>query len=184
MKNQSIIVFCIFIFSLLLSHSAFTAEPPQFRGILDSHNKVRSKFKQQPLSWSQALASYAQEWVNHLAQTQNCDMMHRPNYSGDLFQQKHGENLFWASAEQLGSGIKKLQNVSPREIVKAWAEEEAFYDYRSNKCQEGQICGHFTQLVWHESKQVGCAKAICPDKSQIWACNYHPRGNYIGEWPY
>ena len=163
-------------------------EPQQFAGILASHNKVRQKFRQQPLTWSNSLASYAHQWVNRLAQTQNCKMLHRPNYQGEydseMFLQLHGENLFWASAKKLANGSEKLQQFSPIEVVEAWAVEENDYDYRTNTCQPGQDCGHFTQMIWHESQQVGCAKAICADKSQIWACNYHPRGNYIGEKPY
>ncbi|WP_299880776.1 CAP domain-containing protein [uncultured Cocleimonas sp.] len=169
---------------LLLNASSFASEPAQFSGILSSHNQVRAQYNQQPLSWSNELSKYAQQWVDHLAQTQNCEMIHRPNQSGGQFQQIHGENLFWASPEEFSGGVKKIQRFHPTEVVKAWAEEANFYDYQNNRCQPGQDCGHFTQMVWHESQQVGCAKAICPDKSQIWACNYHPRGNYIGEWPY
>ena len=164
------------------------SEPQQFAGIIASHNKVRQKLNQHPLSWSDSLANYAQQWVNRLAETENCSMLHRPNYEGEPdsenYLQIHGENLFWASPETLGNGQTKLQNVSNAEVVNAWAEEEDYYDYQTNSCQPGKVCGHFTQMVWHESRQVGCAKAICPDKSQIWACNYHPRGNYIGELPY
>ena len=165
-----------------------SSEPQQFVGILVSHNKVRQKFNQQPLTWSNSLASYAQQWVSRLAETQNCQMLHRPNYQSEhdseRYLQVHGENLFWASAEKLANGSAKLQHFSSVDVVRAWAEEEAYYDYQTNTCQPGQDCGHFTQMVWHESQQIGCAKAVCADKSQIWACNYHPRGNYIGERPY
>lgn len=165
-----------------------SSEPQQFVGILVSHNKVRQKFNQQPLTWSNSLASYAQQWVSRLAETQNCQMLHRPNYKGEhdseRYLQVHGENLFWASAEKLANGSAKLQHFSSVDVVRAWAEEEVYYDYQTNTCQPGQDCGHFTQMVWHESQQIGCAKAVCADKSQIWACNYHPRGNYIGERPY
>ncbi len=163
-------------------------EPQQFAGVLESHNTVRAKFKQVPLTWSNSLAGYAQKWVDHLANTRNCAMVHRPNYKheyeSDRFLQVNGENLFWASPEVFEDGTKLLQHFTPKEVVKAWAIEENYYDYQSNSCQPGEQCGHFTQMVWHESRQVGCAKAICPDKSQIWACNYYPRGNYIGELPY
>jgi len=179
---------CIFLTFFAFNTTTHALEPAQFSGILQSHNEVRNKFNQHPLTWSDALAKYAQEWVNRLAATQNCQMLHRPNYQGEYdserYLQVHGENLFWASAEIREGGVEKLQFFTPREIVKAWAEEENYYDYQSNTCQEGQQCGHFTQMVWHESRQVGCAKAVCGDKSQIWACNYHPRGNYIGEHPY
>ena len=129
----------VFTLLLLINASSFASEPPQFSGILASHNVVRAKYQQQPLSWSESLAKYAQQWVEHLASTQNCQMIHRPNYGGARFQQIHGENLFWASPEELSNGVKKLQPLTPKEIVKAWAEEENFYDYQSNKCKEGRI---------------------------------------------
>ncbi len=179
MKNS--IIFLLF----LLTHvNNVYSEPVKFRGMISSHNKVRVDHQQVPLSWSNSLSQYAQQWVNHLASTQNCAMIHRPNQGGGRFEQQYGENLFWASAEKLSNGTNKLQNFSAKDIVKAWAEEEEYYDYQNNLCQPGEDCGHFTQMVWHESRQVGCAMAICPDKSQLWACNYYPRGNYIGEWPY
>jgi len=158
-------------------------EPARFSGIVRLHNVVRAKHQLQALIWSDSLANYAKEWVNYLASAQNCEMMHRPNNGGGKYQQKHGENLFWASAIETASG-KQLQNISVKEVVKAWAEEEQYYNYQTNQCQPGEDCGHYTQMVWHESQQVGCAMAVCSDKSQIWACNYYPRGNYIGEWPY
>jgi len=195
--KKTVFLHLIFFLFLVVNSSSFASgndtelynaeEPQQFAGILASHNTVRAKFSLQPLTWSNPLAEYAQRWVNHLAHTQNCAMLHRPNYKGEYdserFLQKHGENLFWASAESR-EGTETLQKITTKEVVKAWAEEENFYDYQSNTCQAGQICGHFTQMIWHESRQIGCANAICPDKSQIWACNYHPRGNYIGERPY
>lgn len=181
MKNISIFLFLIL---LLANASSFASEPAKFSGIINSHNILRAKYQQHPLSWSNSLANYAQQWVNHLATTKNCEMIHRPNYGGGKFQQIYGENLFWASAEIFENGSIKRQTITAKDIVKAWAEEEIFYNYQTNQCQDGQDCGHYTQIVWHESQQVGCAIAVCPDKSQIWACNYHPRGNYIGEWPY
>ena len=178
------IVLALLFVLLSISTITFATEPVQFSGIINSHNQVRAKHHVQPLTWSNTLAQYAQQWVNNLAQTQNCEMIHRPNYGTSLFIQKHGENLFWASAIELTTGQNQLQKITPTDIVKAWAEEEKFYNYQTNQCQAGEDCGHYTQMVWHESQQVGCAMAICADKSQIWACNYHPRGNYIGEKPY
>jgi len=182
--NKKIFASALFLSLLITSNFGLSAEPAPFSGIVNLHNQVRSKHQQQPLRWSKSLANYAQKWVNHLAKTENCGMIHRPNQSGGQFQQVHGENLFWASAVEFGNGMKKLQPLTAKDIVKAWAEEENFYDYQKNTCKAGEDCGHFTQMVWHESQQVGCAIAVCPDQSQIWACNYHPRGNYIGEWPY
>ena len=169
---------------LLGGSSLFATEPKQFKGIVHLHNDVRAIRSQAPLKWSNDLAQYASKWVNHLASTQNCTMVHRPNKGKSVFKQVHGENLFWASPEFFSDGRIQLQAINASHIFKAWAEEENYYNYQTNTCQANEKCGHFTQIVWHESKEVGCAMAICSDKSQIWACNYAPRGNYIGEWPY
>ena len=41
--------------------------------------------------------------------------------------------------------------------------------------------GHFTQLVWRSTTQVGCAKMMCSTAwRQITVCEYLPRGNVIG----
>lgn len=176
-----------FIFCLCFSlgnNSVSATEPKLFKGIVDLHNSLRSARSQAPLKWSNDLAQYASEWVNHLAATKNCAMIHRPNKGNSPFKQIHGENLFWASPEFFSDGRIQRQDINANNVFKAWAEEENYYDYNSNTCQENEDCGHFTQMIWHETKEVGCAMATCSDKSQIWACNYSPRGNYIGEWPY
>ncbi len=178
-------LYAFLFIGLMLTNVASSAnEPAQFSGVISLHNQVRAKHNVQPLTWSNTLAQYAQQWVSNLAETKNCEMTHRPNEGGGKFQQIYGENLFWASAIEMTRGQNQQQQFTPTEVLNAWAEEENFYDYKTNQCQPGQDCGHYTQMVWSESQQVGCAIAVCSDKSQIWACNYHPRGNYIGEKPY
>jgi pathogenesis-related protein 1 len=39
-------------------------------------------------------------------------------------------------------------------------------------------------VVWRDTKEVGCAMAICANKSQLWVCNYYPAGNMVGKKPY
>ncbi|MCK5917058.1 MAG: SCP-like extracellular [Cocleimonas sp.] len=163
--------------------SVANAVPTTFRGTLTSHNSVRARVGLKPLHWSNKLAKYAQQWANHQANTQNCYMKHRPHHSGP-FKQIHGENLFWASPKRWSDGKVELQQISISEVIKSWADEDIDYNYNSNSCRLGAQCGHYTQIVWHETQAVGCAIAICPDKSQLWVCNYNPPGNYIGERPY
>jgi pathogenesis-related protein 1 len=49
---------------------------------------------------------------------------------------------------------------------------------------EKLLCGHYTQVVWKNSMEVGGGMAICDNKSQVWVCNYNPPGNVEGEKPY
>jgi len=174
------------VISPLLVFVTFTnqtsAESLKFRGIIALHNKVRAKHRLPPLRWSNELAGYAQQWATELSRNRNCSMQHRPNYG--RFKQRFGENLFWASPEEWSNGAVTLQKLTVHDIVNAWAEEEGFYNYQTNQCITGKDCGHYTQIVWKESRKVGCAQVVCKDKAQLWACNYDPPGNYIGERPY
>ncbi|MCK5896367.1 MAG: SCP-like extracellular [Cocleimonas sp.] len=157
--------------------------PTAFRGTLSTHNAVRAQYDLTPLRWSPTLARYAQQWATHQATFKNCNMQHRPHHKSP-FKQQYGENLFWASPKRWSDGKTERQFISISEVITSWANEVDDYDYHSNTCKTGEQCGHYTQIVWRETQAVGCAIAVCPDKSQLWVCNYNPSGNYIGEQPY
>lgn len=127
-----------------------------------AHNQWRSRVGVPPLRWSPQLASYAQKWANHLASTGQ--FSHRP-------QQQYGENLFWGSGRRW----------SPTEVVNNWGSEVKDYDYGSNSCRD--VCGHYTQVVWARTTEVGCAVARSGNE-EVWVCNYNPPGNYVGQRPY
>lgn len=69
-------------------------------------------------------------------------------------------------------------------FTKLWYDEIAHYDY-SNPGQkkagsENQQIGHFTQVVWKDSTELGCGIAKGTDNFVYGVCNYSPPGNYIG----
>lgn len=146
---------------------------------LNSHRKALGL---PALRWSNSLTEYANEWASRLASTQNCNLMHRPQ-SGNS-KQIFGENLFYASAIRWNSGKTQAQQMTPKAVVDGWVSEKANYNYASNRCAPGKMCGHYTQVVWKNSTEVGCAKAYCSNKSQVWVCNFNPPGNYEGQRPY
>ena len=44
--------------------------------------------------------------------------------------------------------------------------------------------GHFTQVVWKNTKEVGFGVASTKDKSRCYVvANYYPAGNYQGQFP-
>ncbi|UZQ55057.1 CAP domain-containing protein [Trichothermofontia sichuanensis B231] len=130
--------------------------------MLAAHNQWRSRVGVPPLRWSPQLTSYAQEWANYLASTGQFN--HRP-------QQQYGENLFWGSGRRW----------SPTEVVNDWGSEVRDYDYASNRCRS--VCGHYTQVVWSRTTEVGCAVGRSGNQ-EVWVGNYHPPGNFIGQRPY
>lgn len=150
----------------------------RFSGVLNAHNVVRTKHGLTPLKWSNALADYSQQWANHLGRGNHCQIRHRGGAP------KYGENLYRASALEWSDGRNELLPITIKNVVKAWTDEEKWYDYSRNRCQPGQKCGHYTQIVWRDTTEVGCAVKICPNKSQTWVCSYNPPGNYQGVRPY
>ena len=147
--------------------------------IVAEHNKWRAEVGVGKLSYSPELEVSAQAWANHLKESNQCKMQHSKPHG------KYGENLYWASAIVWTDGRRELQKVPSEKPVDSWGSEKAFYNYKKNTCKPGEMCGHYTQMVWKTSTKVGCAYAICTDSDeQIWVCQYQPAGNIVGLKPY
>lgn len=132
---------------------------------VNAHNGVRAEVGSPCLAWNETLTSYAQSYVQ--SRLSDCALM----LSNSL---TYGENLF------IGTGA----NFNAVDAVNAWATEKANYDYASNTCAQGKVCGHYTQLVWNTSLNVGCYRGICNIGSIYIYCSYYPKGNIIGQRPY
>ncbi len=150
----------------------------RFTGLLQAHNKVRAKHNVPPLKWSKKLEDYSMQWAKQLSKNNKCDMYHR---SGNP---PYGENLYRSTAIVWTDGKREINPVTIKDVVKAWTDEEKWYNYAKNSCQPGAQCGHYTQAVWKSTTEVGCAMQVCGDKSQTWVCSYNPPGNYVGLRPY
>jgi uncharacterized protein YkwD len=146
-------------------------EPGRLAGITRFHNKVRAGIPVPPLTWDPNLAASAAAYATE------CMFEH----SGT---KGVGENL----AAYAPPGDQKAD--AP---VDDWAGEAADYDYASNSCDPGKVCGHYTQLVWKSSQRVGCAVQTCSQNSpfgakfpnwDLWVCQYSPPGNFVGQRPY
>lgn len=148
--------------------SSGDAETDRMVGITAAHNRVRAPLKLPPLVWSSELARFAQSWADKLAK-RGCRLQHRPRSGAD--KQKYGENIFSATGQSSDVGA----------VVDAWAEEVKDYSPKTNRCKG--VCGHYTQIVWRASRQVGCGMATCGD-TEVWVCNYDPPGNFVGQKPY
>jgi pathogenesis-related protein 1 len=152
-----------------------TLSADQQAELLVIHNRWRARVGVPPLQWSTELVKAAQAWADVLAR-RGCRL--RMSDRNDL-----GENLFYASATESG-GHKQPQAVTPTEVVDMWAAESAHYSLSRDRCDRGKSCGHYTQIVWRSTREMGCAMAFCKDRGQVWVCDYWPPGNIIGQRPY
>ncbi|CAI5986081.1 unnamed protein product [Closterium sp. NIES-64] len=144
-----------------------------FSNYLDNHNAARAAVGAIPLVWNATLATRAQAWATALTNsTYNCGLSHGGN-SGE------GQNL---------SGASPSGWASDAAAVSWWVGEGDLYSYAvfSGGCSTGNWadCGHYTQVIWNNTRTVGCAKASCGTSADVWACHYYPPGNYGGQLPY
>ncbi len=143
--------------------------------VLAAHNGWRARVGVAPLGWSNGLAEEAGRWATTLVR-RGCRLEHS---SVDGV----GENLLLFGPRRIG-GRRLIVPVTPTEAINRWGNESRDYSYERNRCSSGRSCGHYTQIVWRGTEQVGCAWSICGDQSQIWVCQYWPAGNIVGRRPY
>ncbi len=145
--------------------------------VVAAHNAWRDRVHVPPLRWAPDLARDAEAWAAALAR-RGCRLQH-PDTAADI-----GQNLYYASALRSPGGRRTAQAVTPAAVVGAWASEVRAYSYARNACAFGTTCGHYTQVVWRTTEEVGCGAALCQDLGQVWVCNYRPAGNIRGQRPY
>lgn len=139
--------------------------------LLAAHNVERAAAGVPPLQWNDQLAANARAWADQLAATGRFE--HSPD---DPHSPPEGENL-WAGTPRA---------FSPEAMVGLWAAERK--DYRAgvfpNNSRSGNVenVGHYTQLIWRSSGEVGCATAVGKHEEFL-VCRYSDPGNVYGERP-
>ncbi|KAM7296362.1 Golgi-associated plant pathogenesis-related protein 1-like [Ixodes scapularis] len=135
------------------------------------HDYYRNMHRVPKLGLNKKLQENAQSWANHLArQSFRQPISHSPKSA------KLGENIYWY---EISSGSYK---VSAESAIKLWYEEKKHYDY--NHPRYSRQTSHFTQVVWKSSRTLGCAKSHAREGNlyrYFVVCNYHPKGNILGE---
>ncbi|XP_068588234.1 peptidase inhibitor 16-like [Cebidichthys violaceus] len=141
--------------------------------LVELHNHYRGQVSPSasamlPLRWDPSLKVIAEGYAA------KCIWNHNPELEDT------GENLY------VGTGPLDL-----REALEKWFLEHLDYDFQNNSCDEDQMCGHYTQMVWADTHRVGCAFHLCNNMEGLdWervsylVCNYYPAGNYEDERPF
>ncbi|KAK7246657.1 hypothetical protein RIF29_41527 [Crotalaria pallida] len=167
LRNVSISLFFSCVLSLVILGHVAKAQVSQ-QDYLSGHNVARSEVHVSNLVWNGTVAAFAQNYANQ--RKGDCNLVH--SGGGRIY----GENIAMSTGDMSGT-----------DAVKMWVDEKPYYNYNvpiPNCCVGGQQCLHYTQVVWRNTKSIGCAKVRCNNGGTFITCNYYPPGNYGGEKPY
>jgi len=134
---------------------------------LDAHNEQRAQFGTAPLTWNGELAREAEQWAQRLARE------NRLRHSSRDERNNAGENLWMGSAGYF----------SPASMIAAFSAEKQYFrpgtfPHVSSTGNTADV-GHYTQIVWARTREVGCATAR-GGRFDVLVCRYWPAGNVIG----
>ena len=112
-----------------------------------------------PLRLNNELCDQAEKYLNEILETNN--IIGSELYKGEIL----GENIFIYNGEK-----------TPEEICEIWYNENLYY-----KLNNFQIdAGHFSQMIWKNTKEVGFSFIFDKNKS-CGVALYYPAGNILGE---
>ena len=160
-KNTVVIILGL-LFSSLLSISQSTLTPEQKQELVDRHNYYRTKAGAPPVVWSDKIADEAYIWAKKIAKM---DKMVHSNTD-------YGENIYVST---------EAPDLS--EVVDLWASEQKYYHGEKISYDNYHLFGHYTQIIWAKTTEIGCAEAVSKSGKHYWVCQYNPPGNYIGQKP-
>ena len=163
-------------FPLMAAAPEFTSEPwpdqaPQTRDaavmkavMMKAHNDARRAVRVGPMVWNDRLAAHARAYAVELARTNRFE--HSEDAPGVA---PEGENLWMGTRGAFGFAS----------MIGAWVDERRMYEDGTGSFHE---TGHYTQIIWRGSTQVGCALAKNASYEFL-VCRYNPAGNVEGEDP-
>ncbi|XP_037046709.1 Golgi-associated plant pathogenesis-related protein 1-like [Bradysia coprophila] len=126
---------------------------------LNAHNDYRRRHGVGPLKLSPTLSDFAQNWANTIANKRQ--LQHSS-------ERKYGENIYWSSGK----------TINGKDPVDSWYSEIKQYNYKNATFSSGT--GHFTQVVWKNSLELGVGVARVGNEVYVVA-SYYPPGNFGGE---
>ena len=153
-----------FLAAMLL---AAPAQAENFNSILLTvQNAERERIGVPELTWNNNLAAQAQSWAESLARRGAFE--HSSGGSGQ------GENLWMGTAGAF----------SPEEMIGGFIDEVEYFQpgrFPSvSRTGNWADVGHYSQIVWPETREVGCALARGRG-NDVLVCRYWPAGNVMGQ---
>ncbi|CAG9537349.1 unnamed protein product [Cercopithifilaria johnstoni] len=115
--------------------------------LVTRHNDYRSKHGVGLLTASSELERIAEVWAQHLASKADC-LIHDPS-------KRFGENLFYYATDLLPD-----EETMALMTVQSFYLEAYGYNYKTHHHLDYHRTGHFTQLVWKSTTQMGVGVAM------------------------
>jgi hypothetical protein len=146
------------------------AEPRgDFAGrLLEAHNIERDNAGLPRLSWSRSLAQDAQDWALQLSRRGS--LQHAESH----VRKGMGENLWMGSAGNYSAEDMVGGFLTEREKFRAGTFPQV------SRTGNWSDVGHYTQIIWPRTTEVGCAVAKGRTDDFL-VCRYNPPGNTFGE---
>ncbi len=137
--------------------------------LLNLHNIERAAVGVYNLTWSDDLTKASQDFANTLAAKNGF------HHSGTGWV---GENIAKATFR------KDLTQY----LVSLWSSQKKYFNPTvkygaSSSTDPKREVGHYTQMIWSMSHEVGCGIANT-STSSILVCQYRYAGNFVNEWVY
>jgi len=157
--------------------------------IVEKHNELRRRVakgeeKNQPkasnmrqMVWNNELAAIAQRWADQ------CNFGHDKNRK-KLDGTYVGQNAYMSMTSR-ENDLAALMIKMDKPAV-AWYDEVTKFSYDPTNIKPFKFdynTGHYTQVVWAESEELGCGQVMYKDGSwfkNIVVCNYAKGGNMMG----
>ncbi|KAI5700685.1 hypothetical protein M8J75_001997 [Diaphorina citri] len=137
------------------------------REVLQAHNKLREHHGAEPLALEKKLMEDAQSYAEQCAR--GGSIMPRNQVS------PYGENIWGLTTN--ASDFDDFHGYRP---VGKWYSEIRHYVFGQEP--EDNSAGHLTQLLWTKSQYLGVGMAANDNGQLFVVCEYHPPGNYLGEY--
>ncbi|KAI5467875.1 CAP domain-containing protein [Mariannaea sp. PMI_226] len=149
------------------------------------HNVHRANHSVSAVTWNSDLA----DWAMVLAQ--RCKFEHDITIGG----QAYGQNIAATGRSDLTESDSNRNKLGAVSVTEQWYNSEmpnwSFYGQENPPAgMDLDLFGHFTQVVWEGSHEIGCATAWCPSgtmysggmNAYFTVCNYQGPGNYGGQY--
>lgn len=139
--------------------------PARFASGVLAQNSARADAGLKPLIWSVAREDEARSAVASIAAlTCSRSLAERIGASKDV-------SVYWAPSVRQLDGTGAVQELSANFVVSEWLQERAHYSSTAG-CDRKGGCENYSRMIRPAARTVGCAIAICSDRSQVWACRY------------